>query len=159
MILWLVVILSSVTLVCVVLKVNKAYTHKPLQRIQHDVEQYDSWAILLTDSESLLRESFAEIGETGFFMDKRAVPYAEKLLDESELEISSSYNMGVVLNVSKKSKKHRWLKQNSWRYGFIPQGEQGNFRYVGVFPAEQMYYSGLTLDEMQELQASLNAQD
>ena len=67
-------------------------------------------------------------------IDPRARPYAVKMLEES--------------------KKHSedWLPRNSWRFGFW-YGD-GLLRFVGVFPAEQMYYSGLSLGEYADSQSS-----
>ena len=57
----------------------------------------------------------------------------------------------------------RWLMENSWRYGFIlryPNGssditgiiyEPWHYRYVGAEYAEEIYNSGLTLEEYLEL--------
>ena len=54
---------------------------------------------------------------------------------------------------------HRWLMENSWRYGFIlryPNGsteitgilyEPWHYRYVGRIPAEEIHRMGVTLEE------------
>jgi hypothetical protein len=167
-ILLFVLIFSTLTLILSIIYIRSGLSFSgkaPLQKIQDDIERYDNWAVF-TDTESLLRENFEELGNTGNFMDRRVVPYAEKLLDETGLDVISSYNMGLVLDVKKNSKDYKWLEANSWRFGFVPRSGSGhgyesheshancensstlaNFRFVGVFPAEQMYYSGLSLEE------------
>lgn len=57
------------------------------------------------------------------------------------------------------TKEFEWLSKNSWKYGFIlryPKNskditgfdyEPWHYRFVGVDYAEQIYYTGLTLDE------------
>jgi hypothetical protein len=69
------------------------------------------------------------LAESVYHDDSRVARNAEKMLEES-LEYCNDAE---------------WLLRNSWRFGFVPCGER--FRYVGVFHAEQMYYSGVSFEE------------
>lgn len=58
-----------------------------------------------------------------------------------------------------KTRAYDWLKENSWRYGFIlryPNGttditgiiyEPWHYRFVGLYHAKEIYDSGLTMEE------------
>ncbi|MCL1789370.1 MAG: hypothetical protein FWG33_03350 [Oscillospiraceae bacterium] len=118
----------------------------PLKKIQEEVELYDNWAVFRN---STYRSD----------MDKRVTIYADKMLEDAQnlninFEVIFQYDLGLILNDNsdKISDENDWFRKNSWRYGFIctekASQESGlDFRYVGVFPAEQMYYSGVTLKE------------
>jgi len=125
---WFVIVLSSLAIIAVIIMTKRTSGEVPLMTIQQDIEQYDNWAI------------FADEGV--FFddvLDCRAVPYAEKMLEEA-----ANYDEYL-------------LESDLWRFGFIE--ERGRLRFVGVFAAEQMYYSGLTLPELQYLHRVFNPQD
>ena len=74
--------------------------------------------------------------------------------------IDSSYT--VLDEAQEDTSTQKWLMENSWRYGFIlryPEGkseitgiiyEPWHYRYVGVDAAEDIYKSGLCLEEWLE---------
>lgn len=87
---------------------------------------------------------------------------------------ASEHNAGLALdilspsfpNLSKdfdKTKEFEWLKNNSWKYGFILRYlknkeditgyiyEPWHYRFIGLYHAEQIYNSGLCLEEYMEL--------
>ena len=146
---------SSLILIGIIARYSFIQPYIPLQKIQDEVELYDNWAVLSSSSDSLLRDNFAQITGTDFFMDKRVVPYAEKLLEQTGAKVVSSSNVSFVLEVSQN--QLQWLKSNSWRYGFIYRELQSDWRYVGVFPAEQMFYSGVDIESY--LQIVLSGQE
>ena len=73
------------------------------------------------------------------------------------IDITSNKHPGS--NTFKESEEYKWLKDNSYKYGFIlryPEGkeditgysnESWHFRYVGVDVAKQIYEENLTFDE------------
>ncbi|MCL1903457.1 MAG: hypothetical protein FWF94_03455 [Oscillospiraceae bacterium] len=125
----------------------------PLVKIQAEIESYDNWAVFNppknTDGESI---------------SPLVSPYANKMLEDAQsnqiaYNISAQYSLGIIIEVidlnivDNEIIGNEWFKNNSWRYGFIcldnetSQDTTLNLRYVGVFPAEQMYYSGISLEE------------
>ena len=128
----------------------------PLQRIQHDIEAYDNWAVFAVEDGSLCRENFSVACDIspGSYMDERVIPYAAKMLEIAgengvDFDVISAYSLGLDVE----SPNDEWFARNSWRFGFIREQIPGfdygilRLRYVGVFAAEQMYYSNLSLDE------------
>lgn len=84
----------------------------------------------------------------------------------------SEHQLGTTVDISGKSigyagpsqkfgttKEGKWLKENSYKYGFImsyPQGKQSetgyiyepwHFRYIGIDAAQQIHDSGMTIQE------------
>jgi hypothetical protein len=69
-----------------------------------------------------------------------------------------TYFSGIMVQ-KQKDKHYAWLKENSWKYGYIeryPESKQDitgitfspwNFRYVGKDAAERIYQSGKTMEE------------
>ena len=119
-----------------------------LQKINEDVFNYDNWALFQD----------AQGSEEGFVVDERIVVYAEKMFEEVNKDnidfvVVSQYNIGLILSAS----DSEWFARNSWRFGFVCLKSHDfelkddvitiNLRYVGVFPAEQIYYSGITPEE------------
>ncbi|MBR3358485.1 MAG: M15 family metallopeptidase [Solobacterium sp.] len=61
--------------------------------------------------------------------------------------------------------EYSWLKENSWKYGYIeryPDGKESitrikyspwHYRYVGIDLADQLYHSGLCMEEYFEISA------
>ena len=130
-----------------------------LQKIRQDIESYDNWAVFAVEDGSLCRGNFVAVYNIspGSYMDKRVVPYASKILEvaqESDINVDviSAYSLGLDVE----SHDHEWFARNAWRFGFIREQIPGfdygtlRLRFVGVFPAEQMYYSDLSLDEYKE---------
>ena len=93
----------------------------PLQKLRQDLEHYDNWAVF-----SPIEYVFGDCPVDD--VDERIALYVAKMLSEVD-----------------DNDRERWLKYNSWRYGF--NYDSGRLIYVGVFAAEQMYYSGLRLAE------------
>ena len=91
-----------------------------MNKLSGEIEKSDYWAVFTE------KDVFCD-ADGG--MDSRIMPYALKMFEESGKHDAD------------------WLPRNSWRFGFW--NNSGILRFVGVFPAEQMYYSGLTLDEYQ----------
>ena len=78
---------------------------------------------------------------------------------------TSEHNAGLAIDFNlveerfEQTAEFRWLQENSWQYGFIlryPRGtthitgiiyEPWHFRFVGLYHAEQIFNSGLTLEE------------
>ena len=66
---------------------------------------------------------------------------------------------GVLTNEFEKTKEFEWLKNNSYKYGFIlryPKGKENitgfeyeswHYRYVGIEAAKQIHDEGITFDE------------
>lgn len=116
----------------------------PFEVIAQDVQYYDNWAIYnllqcaAAHGETCCGVQFAIDDYSLDDLDCRVVPYAQKLLEESH------------------GQDEEWFRRNSWRYGFV-MSQPAVVRFVGVFHSEQMYYSGLTLDEyLQNLQNTQN---
>jgi len=75
----------------------------------------------------------------------------------SEHEAALAVDLSMYEDTS--DEVHLWLRENSWRYGFIYrypedklevtgiQPEPWHYRYVGRTHAESIYHSGLTLEE------------
>ncbi|MCL1832436.1 MAG: hypothetical protein FWG45_05950 [Oscillospiraceae bacterium] len=151
------------------------------QELENYFRQYDYWAVL---NECVLRkDDFAELTDIapGQFMDRRAIPYAAKLLETAgeqciNADVLAAYSVG--LDVAVTPHEREWFAENSWRFGFVIEGvhtyvqtdlntllrrnektapapdtetdeinDTLRLRYVGVFPAEQMHYSGLSLED------------
>jgi len=127
-----ILIFAAVLLITIVIYIRGELTaeekNAPLQKLSEEIEFYDYWAVFAKDDNLTLSGDDSAICES---IDCRILPYAEKMIEEKLINCESP----------------SWLEHNSWRYGFIFHGEPSDFRYVGVFPAEQMYYSGLTLDD------------
>ena len=82
---------------------------------------------------------------------------------------TSEHELGLAVDIQGAGAQN-WLKENSWRYGFIlryPTGSESttgrsadpaHFRYVGVAAAEQIYTLGITLEEYMELFFTQEAQ-
>jgi len=78
------------------------------------------------------------LSEEVYFGDNRVAKYADKMMDES----------------TQYSNDEGWISRNSWRFGFYFDEESQRMRYVGVFHAEQLYYSGISLSEYVNYQQS-----
>ncbi|MCL2070766.1 MAG: hypothetical protein FWH07_00835 [Oscillospiraceae bacterium] len=120
----------------------------PLQKLQEEMFLYDNWAVFQKSTGSPV-------------MDERVAVYADKMLEEARnsgigFSEASRYDLGIVLVDFDDDESGEWFRRNSWRFGFNYQGErdmqdnEADFRFVGVFPAEQMYYSGVKPDEYAE---------
>jgi D-alanyl-D-alanine carboxypeptidase len=76
---------------------------------------------------------------------------------------TSEHHLGLAVDISAGDKIHDWLAQNSWEYGFIlryPEGktdvtgiihEPWHFRYLGRELAEEVFKTGLTLEEYMDM--------
>lgn len=92
------------------------------------------------------------VGET------RAKEYVA-LPGESEHQTGLAMDVGRLEGSFGQSKEGKWLRENAHNFGFIlryPEGkehitkinyEPWHFRYVGIKPANEIYNSGLTLEE------------
>jgi hypothetical protein len=95
-----------------------------MQKLRQVVESDDNWAVFVNAGVYLCSP-----------LDERVVPYAAKMREAAP----ESDNTDEDYN--------EWHRRNSWRFGFIRCGESGKYRYVGVFIAEQIYYSGVSLEK------------
>ncbi len=78
---------------------------------------------------------------------------------QTGLSIDITSTAHPTINAFKESEEYQWLKDNSYKYGFIlryPEGkeditgyntESWHFRYVGKKVAEQIFKEGITFDE------------
>ena len=102
--------------------------------------------------------------EAGGMSHEEAVAAAQKLV---ALPGTSEHQLGLALDIiaefdADSTATWAWLKENSWKYGFIlryPEGkeeitgisyEAWHFRYVGVPTAQEITESGLCLEEYLE---------
>lgn len=75
---------------------------------------------------------------------------------------TSEHHLGLAVDIIGSDKMYAWFYEHSWEYGFIVRYpadktdvtgimyEPWHFRYVGVEMAQQVYESGLTLEEYLE---------
>ncbi|MCL2018165.1 MAG: M15 family metallopeptidase [Oscillospiraceae bacterium] len=139
----------------VVLHVVSAY-----RSLQRQADNFDNYV------ERLMSEGMSEIEAVTFTASQIAAPGASEHNAGLALDILSEdwfvYNNDITEDFEK-TPEFRWLAVNSWKHGFIlryPKGteditgisyEPWHFRYVGIDIAEQIYNSGLTLEEYTEL--------
>lgn len=76
---------------------------------------------------------------------------------------TSEHHLGLAVDISATDAIHEWLAQHSWEYGFIlryPEGkthitgiihEPWHFRYLGKDLAEEVFNTGLTLEEYMDM--------
>ena len=152
--------------------------------IQDDHQQN----MLRKDAAKALEVMFAAAADKGYELylisGYRSYEFQEKLLqywielkgEEYALELDtmpggSEHQLGLAANIGTTDGKcelnvcfadtgaYRWLKENSWKFGYIeryPEGKQGitgitfspwNFRFVGADAAERIHNSGKTMEE------------
>jgi len=130
----------------------------------HENEAHDEdWAFFLVNEQNPRPAELKSIGG-GFSLDARCADYAEAMLFEAEkhgvrLRVTGTRSAGLGLDLLsvyceademfEETPEFRWLTENSWRWGFIYQS--GYFRFVGLLRAEQIFISGLTLEEYIEM--------
>ena len=88
-----------------------------------------------------------------------------KALTETWVSVpgTSEHQLGIAVDISGEVYEiYAWLRDNSWKYGFILRyppdktaitgvsGEEWHYRYVGIEAAEEMYEKGLCLEEYLE---------
>ena len=129
------------------LKVISAY-----RSMQKQGENFNSYV------ERLMAEDFSEDEAIALTAAQIAMPGASEHNAGLALDILSIYCTAIDEEFER-TPEFRWLADNSWRFGFIlryPKDaeeitgfiyEPWHFRFVGVIWAEQIYNSGLTLDE------------
>jgi D-alanyl-D-alanine carboxypeptidase len=121
----------------------------------------------------LINESFRTAERQQEIMDKYIARYEAEGLKRADAEKkareivaipgTSEHQLGLALDIiaekGESADVWKWLKDNSWRYGFIlryPNGtaeitgiryEPWHYRYVGRGPAEEIHRMGITLEE------------
>ena len=143
-------------------------------RIVEDLEQmfYDMRAVGINptineayrtqeDQEQILQNYIDEYIAQGY-TEEKARAEADKWVAKPG---TSEHQVGLALDINGDSQYtsnemvYNWLAQNAYRYGFVlryPQGKESitgidyepwHYRYVGVAAAEEMYNSGMCLEE------------
>ena len=121
----------------------------------------------------ITREGYRTYAQQQDIMDSRIQQHIDEgLTEEAAKELAEAYvavpgtsehQLGLAVDINSKngdnSAVYAWLKQHAHEYGFIQrypagkeeitgfQAEDWHYRFVGLAAAEEMYASGLTLEE------------